>query len=69
MEHEDEQRLNAPEEGDVEIAPEEWAEVEKCLAEFEASGRATVPWNDVASRIRRRFGWPASNSGPERTGS
>lgn len=48
------------------LTPKQWAELEMRIDDIESGREPLLEWNEFASRIRRRFGWPASKSGPKR---
>jgi putative addiction module component (TIGR02574 family) len=43
--------------GDVELTPEEAAELDRRLADFEKNPRDGVPWEQVEANLNKRFGW------------
>jgi putative addiction module component (TIGR02574 family) len=49
---------NVTEQGyDPELTPEQAAELDRRLADFEKNPHAGIPWEEVKARLDRRFGW------------
>ncbi len=42
---------------DPELTPEQAAELDRRLAEFEQNPRAGIPWKQVEANLNKRFGW------------
>jgi len=42
---------------DPDLSPEQAAELDRRLAEFEKNPRAGIPWEQVEADLNRRFGW------------
>jgi putative addiction module component (TIGR02574 family) len=42
---------------DDELTPEQAAELDRRLAEFEKNPRAGIPWEQVEADLNKRFGW------------
>jgi len=42
---------------DPDLTPEQAAELDRRLAEFEKNPHAGIPWEQVEADLKRRFGW------------
>ena len=42
---------------DPDLTPEQAAELDRRLAEFEKNPRAGIPWEQVEADLNKRFGW------------
>ena len=42
---------------DPDLTPEQTAELDRRLAEFEKNSHDGVPWEQVKAEMRQRFGW------------
>ena len=42
---------------DNELTPEQTAELDRRLAEFEKNPREGIPWEQVEADLNQRFGW------------
>jgi putative addiction module component (TIGR02574 family) len=42
---------------DDELTPEQAAELDRRLAEFEKNPREGIPWEQVEADLNKRFGW------------
>jgi putative addiction module component (TIGR02574 family) len=42
---------------DDELTPEQTAELDRRLAEFEKNPHDGIPWEQVKAEMRQRFGW------------
>jgi putative addiction module component (TIGR02574 family) len=42
---------------DDELSPEQAAELDRRLAEFETNPREGIPWEQVEADLNQRFGW------------
>ena len=42
---------------DVALSPEQAAELDRRLAEFEKNPRDGIPWEQVEADLNKRFGW------------
>ena len=42
---------------DPELTPEQAAELDRRLAEFEKDPRVGIPWEQVEADLNKRFGW------------
>ena len=40
-----------------ELTPEQTAELDRRLAEFEKNPRSGIPWYQVEAELNKRFGW------------
>ncbi len=43
--------------GDLELTPEQSAELDRRLADFEKNPHDGIPWEQVEARLNKRFGW------------
>ena len=44
----------------AELSPEQAAELDRRLAEFEVNPGNGIPWSEVAGKIQKKFGWKLS---------
>jgi putative addiction module component (TIGR02574 family) len=42
---------------DPELTPEQAAELDRRLADFEANPHEGIPWEQVKAELNKRFGW------------
>jgi putative addiction module component (TIGR02574 family) len=43
--------------GDFELTPEQSAELDRRLADFEKNPHDGIPWEQVEAKLNKRFGW------------
>ena len=43
--------------GDLELTPEQSAELDRRLADFEKNPHDCIPWEQVEAKLNKRFGW------------
>jgi len=43
--------------GDVDLTPEQAAELDRRLADFEKNPHDCIPWEQVEAKLNKRFGW------------